>query len=186
MAIPSAVKVGLPFLDRAQATVGEAQLLLREAYDSNIEEIERKFIKTFIPDDLVQDFKELGYAEFNEMVPEMYFPPCIKKILEGMSDGRKRAMFILTNFLFSVGWHEEDIENMLIAWDAKNPKRLGEGAIRSHVKYHAQRPQKVLPPNCSSHYYKELGVCHPDKLCPKVKNPVVYAIRKFKIGQQKS
>lgn len=184
-ATPDKVVFDVKFLDRSIAVSGEAAILLREAYDENIIEIERSFIKAFIPEELIQDFKELGYEEFNETVGKEFFPPCILKILEGLSDGRKRGMFILTNFLFSVGWQEKEVLELLLVWDGKNPKPLGESAIRSHTIYHAQRPQKILPPNCSSRYYTELGVCHPDNLCPRVKNPVVYAIRKFKIGEHK-
>ena len=30
-------------------------------------------------------------------------------------------------------------------------------------------------------YYEDLGICKPDGLCTKVKNPTIYAIRKAKI-----
>jgi len=33
-----------------------------------------------------------------DAIPEKYFPPTIKNILEGLEDGRKRGLFILINF----------------------------------------------------------------------------------------
>ena len=38
-----------------------------------------------------------------------------------------------------------------------------------------------LPPNCSNEaYYKDLGVCHSDALCGRLKNPTNYTILRWK------
>ncbi|MFH1210615.1 MAG: hypothetical protein V1645_01745, partial [archaeon] len=48
---------------------------------------------------------EREYEELKEAIAEENFPPCIKLLAKGVSqDGRKRALFILINFLQNVGW----------------------------------------------------------------------------------
>ena len=122
--------------------------------------------------------KEKGkqYEISEEAVPEQFFPPCIKLILNGLSDGRKRSLFILTNFLTSVGWGYEQIEKRLDEWNKKNAEPLREVLIKGQLRYHKQKAKKILPPNCSnSMYYKDFRVCVPDNLCQKIKNPVNYS-----------
>ncbi len=50
----------------------------------------------------------------------MFFPPCIKGLMEGVkSDGRKRALFILLNFLTGVGYDTNSIEKIISEWGKK-------------------------------------------------------------------
>ncbi|MBI4151309.1 hypothetical protein HY492_04235 [Candidatus Woesearchaeota archaeon] len=49
--------------------------------------------------------------------------------------------------------------------------------IEGHVRYHKQAKKVALPSNCRS-FYEELGVCKPDNLCNRIKNPVSYSTRK--------
>ena len=49
------------------------------------------------------------------------------------------------------------------------------------LRYHKQQKKKILPPNCDNPaYYLDIGICKPDNLCNKIKNPISYAIRKSK------
>ena len=85
-------------------------------------------------------------------------------------------MFILVNFLSSLGWGYEQIEQKLEEWNKKNPEPLREVLIKGQTRYHKQQKKKVLPPNCAnSMYYKDFRVCVPDNLCQKIKNPVNYS-----------
>ncbi len=113
---------------------------------------------------------------------ENLFPPCIKKILEGLKeDGRKRAVFVLINFFSSLGWSYEDIEKRLFEWNKKNYEELREGYIKSQVIWSKRQGKKMLPPNCSNDsYYKSMGVCCSEFICSKVKNPVNYALMKVR------
>lgn len=112
-------------------------------------------------------------------IPEKFFPPCIQNILKGLEDGKKRSLFVLTNFLTSCGWDYDKIENLLKSWNKKNPEPLREVILVGQLRYHKQQKKKILPPNCSnSMYYKDFGVCKPDNLCGKIKNPVNYCRRK--------
>lgn len=130
----------------------------------------------------IVDREEKSYEEQKEFqipaeaVPEKMFPPCIKRIFQGLTDGRQRSMFILINFLTCCGWSREQIEQRLLAWDRLNAEALTEGKIKKHVKYAGQKREAVLPPNCDHRgYYKSFNVCHPDSLCARIKNPVNYA-----------
>jgi len=171
LAKPENVVVELKFLDKENIIKGSARKLLVQAFDSEIEKEENKV--------------ELRQKEFEgslTAVPEEYFPPCMKNILKGLKDGRKRCLFILTNFLSCVGWDFDTIEKFILDWNKKNMEPLREGIIKSHINYHKRNKKKVLPPNCfNKQYYVDLGFCQPDNFCPKIKNPANYAILKQKI-----
>ena len=165
IAIPANVRVSkFRFLDRKNAEKDEAKKLIVQAFDFNkkTEEGVRKNAE--------------NYEDVKEAVPEQFFPPCINLILKGVTDGRKRSMFILVNFLSTLGWGYEQIEQKLEEWNKKNPEPLREVLIKGQTRYHKQQKKKVLPPNCAnSMYYKDFRVCVPDNLCQKIKNPVNYS-----------
>ena len=123
-------------------------------------------------------------------VNEQLYPPCIKNILAGMKhDGRKRALFILINFLRSIGLDWESIENKIKEWNPLNYKPLKENYIATQLNWAKRQPVR-LPPNCNldkpAGWYKDIAVCMPDFLCEKIKNPVNYVVRKAKESKQKS
>ncbi|MGM5484717.1 MAG: DNA primase small subunit domain-containing protein [Nanobdellota archaeon] len=172
------------FLDVGMAREAEATSLFEAAfsYAFDEDEFDKEYYKA--PLEEMKKFsssKSMDVDELAEAIPEEYFPPCIKSILVGLEDGRKRALFVLTNFLSSVGWSHEDIEKRILQWNEDNPKTLREGDVKSHLKYHKQRKETVMPPNCDNEgYYPNIGVCKEDNLCRKVKNPVQYAKIKAK------
>lgn len=152
------------FLDKKRVEKNEAKKLLVQAFDFNLKR-----------EEIVKE-KGRQYEIPEEAVPEQFFPPCIKLILKGLSDGRKRSLFILTNFLTSVGWSYEQIEKVLEEWNKRNAEPLREVLIKGQIRYHKQKAKKILPPNCAnSMYYKDFRVCVPDNLCQKIKNPVNYS-----------
>jgi DNA primase catalytic subunit len=107
---------------------------------------------------------------------EKNFPPCIKKILLGIEDGKKRALFALINFLRSVGTEKDELEKILYSWNEKNKPPLHAGYIKAQISW-ALKKKPVMPPNCRE-FYQGVGVCIPDELCEKIKNPVNYLVRK--------
>ena len=171
-AIPSNIKINpkLRFLDRENIRPNQAQGLFDKATEMmTVKKSMEEFQK-----------KEVKYIEIpTEAIPEKFFPPCIKNILKGLEDGKKRSLFVLTNFLTSCGWDYDKIENLLKSWNKKNPEPLREVVLVGQLRYHKQQKKKILPPNCkNSMYYKDFGVCKPDNLCGKIKNPVNYCRRK--------
>ncbi|MFP4045525.1 MAG: hypothetical protein ACLFS3_00505 [Candidatus Aenigmatarchaeota archaeon] len=120
-----------------------------------------------------------------EPVDEEKFPPCIKTILKGVEDGRKRSVFILINFLRNMNWDWDRIEEKLEEWNQNNRKKLSKNYIDTQLKWFQRQNKEMLPPSCDNEmYYRSFGVCHPDKVCKQggdeivIKNPVVYPFRK--------
>jgi len=135
-----------------------------------------------------QKARERGKARrtytLRSAVPINFAPPCIQNIIKGLSDGKKRSLFILINYLSSLRWGWEDISEFLVKWNEKNKPPMREGYIRGQVRWHRNKAKSTPPPNCSSPgYYADFGVCKPDSLCggegKTIKNPINYAIRKL-------
>jgi hypothetical protein len=162
------------FLDTTNAEKNEAGNLLIRAFDLGTENIP---FKIMLEDEKYKNFQNNKFEDITSAIPKELFPPCILKMLEGLEDGRKRSMFVLTNFLTCVGWNYNKAEELLLDWNRKNKEPLKEGLIKSQLRYHKQRNKKVLPPNCRS-YYQDFHVCMPDSLCERIKNPVQYSKRK--------
>jgi DNA primase catalytic subunit len=183
MAKPENVKVDSSFLDASKVVPGEAGQLITEALDWSTEsKVKEDFVKI--------EEKQFAKKEF-EMptveIDEAFFPPCIQKMLNGVvEDGRKRALFILLNFLRHAAWSWEKIEERLNKWNDDNYEMLKEGYIRSQISWSKRQAKPILPPNCDNEaYYKALRVCNPDGLCGKAKNPVNYMMRKLSLESYK-
>ncbi|MBI2661842.1 hypothetical protein HYX11_00090 [Candidatus Woesearchaeota archaeon] len=162
------------FLDR-HILQENARHLLMQAWDFKTQlDIQEQSTK--------KEKQEKKYDEFDltAAIPAEFFPPCIKKTSYGLEDGKKRAIFILTNFLGKAGWNKIEIEQFLEEWNKKNPAPLREVYLKGQL--HNLAVGERLPPNCDNEgYYKGLNLCHPDTFCPKIKNPANYAILKWKI-----
>jgi hypothetical protein len=166
MAKPANVTAFPKFIDGSKAKKGEAAQLLRKALDFVGEQERVKGNK---------EHKEFAIPE--EAIPEELFPPCMQNILKGLVDGKKRAMFALTNFLRACGWGQEQISARLEEWNKANPEPLREVTVKSHVRYLKFKKEVYPPPNCKS-FYQDIQVCTPDNFCARVKNPAQYAKRK--------
>lgn len=156
------------FLDKENVGVGEAKDLLVRA----LEEFNVKIKKEGVEE-------RKGFETPTMALPEKYFPPCIKKILQGVEDGRKRSIFILIKFLSCVGWNYDEIKKLLYEWNQRNKEPLREVYLLGQLKHHKQQKKRILPPNCDNAvYYKDIRVCFPDNFCKGIKNPVNYSLRK--------
>jgi DNA primase large subunit len=169
-ALPRNVRISKHmFLDKSNVELNEARQLLMEALDFSIKQ---ETIK-------LKEEKEFQAPE--KALPEELFPPCIKLILNGLEDGRKRALFILLNYFTSIGWDYDMIEKKLAEWNSKNKPPLREVYLVGQLRYHKQNKKKILPPNCDNEMYMAgIGV---DKLCAElhkkgIKNPAQYTLRK--------
>ncbi len=168
------IEVGkVNFLQDLKGDNGEAGKLILQAFDWAMRN-KREEIKEL---NKAKDFT----APINAISTD-FFPPCMKLGLQGLKDGKKRFVFILINFLRSSGWNMDSIKEFLLKWNKKNPEPLREGYILSQISW-ASRQKVMLPPNCDNQaYYMGIGICCPDDLCKKIKNPVNYAIRKSRMG----
>jgi hypothetical protein len=157
------------FLNR-DVEVSATQLLLN-AWDYKVKGEAREI-------GMVEGFEEI---KIESPIKEDFFPPCIKQILtNGVEDGKKRSVFILSNFLGKIGWSMDEIKSYILKWNKeKNKEPLRENYIISQLKHF--KVGEKLPPNCNNDgYYKDLGVCHPDPLCGRLKNPVNYTLIRWK------
>lgn len=133
-----------------------------------------------------EEEQKVSQKEFEvpqDAVEEKYFPPTIKRMLGGLEDGRKRALFTLINFLRGVGYDMNTIEVKINEWNERNEEPLRQNYIRGQLSA-AKKQKEVIPPHNyptgGSSYYKDLGVWDPDSLEKKVKNPLQYAKIKAK------
>lgn len=162
-----------------------AQILCKKAIEfdeKNTNEKEKKLKQKY---EKIKEKKENTTGDFEApkiALPIEDFPPCMNIIRQGMSDGRKRAMFCYVNFLFNIGWSYDEVEKEILDWNKKNGEEpLRENIIVSHLLSYKRNPerQEIMPPNCDNKaYYKDLNLCHPNNFCKTIKNPVQYTKKK--------
>lgn len=166
MAKPENVKNFKEFLNR-NVDGESARRLMVNALDFEFKPEEEEEDKTY----------EMPVVE--NPISEEFFPPCMKKISLGLEDGKKRAIFCIMNYLGKIGWDYKQIETFLFDWNKKNLEPLREQYIKGQL--HHLKPGEKLPPNClNDSYYEGLGICNPDSLCKKIKNPVNYTLLRWK------
>jgi len=181
MANPNEVKVKRKFL------VLEKELKERDASNLVIEALDWFSKQKIEIKEVAKEIPEVKPKRKIVKIPEKYFPPCIKKILNGLNDGRKRSIFILVTFLRNMGWSNEEIEKKIYEWNSKNKPPLRENWIRTQLRWHFRQERNLLPPNCDNPtFYKDFGVCEPDEICSEngkivIKNPMNYAFKLLKI-----
>lgn len=152
---------------------GEARELLMQALDwhreNSYEQVERN--KEFKKP---KDFKPIKI----ENMSELNFPPCLKIILKGLKDGKKRALFALINLFRSIGLEKQETRERIEEWNKKNEPSLPQAYLNSQIEWSFKNNRKaIMPPNCKE-FYQGFGVCHPDDFCKLIKNPVNYIVRK--------
>lgn len=171
MAQPESIVFKYSFMGRdVQGETGRR--LLVQALDYEVKLVE--------PREKQKEQKEYDELVINSPIKEDFFPPCIKLMLQGMGDGKKRAIFCMGGFLGKLGWNKEQIEEFLHTWNnEKNQPPLREVYLKGQLQH--LKPGEKLPPNCNNEaYYTGIGVCQPDSLCKKIKNPVNYTLIRWK------
>lgn len=124
-------------------------------------------------------------VRFEQKIPEDLFPPCIRLVLNGLQDGKKRSIFTLINFLRLANWSNEEIEARILEWNAKNQPPLPRSTVVAQLRYH--QAHRHTTANCdNSSFYSSIGICQPDETCTRggdgkitVKNPLNYPFRKM-------
>ncbi|MBI2542569.1 MAG: hypothetical protein HYW24_00055 [Candidatus Aenigmarchaeota archaeon] len=134
------------------------------------------------------EFQQRKFVKISE-VPETFFPPCIRQLLQvGLADGKKRALFILITFMRNMGWSDEKIQDKVVEWNEKNIPPLRSNYLRSQLRWHFRQDRNLLPPNCVNDvFYKQLGLY--DMCCKEIdhaniKNPVNVPLRRLKERKQ--
>ena len=179
---PGRIRATLGFLD--SYAEDEASALVAETVDWQAKNKQHLFRPS-----------EGAEIRFSNAVEPEHFPPCIRRIMEGLEDGKKRSLFILINFLCSVGWKRDAMEKAVVEWNMKNIPPLADSIIRSTIRSNMSRIESqgkgMLPPGCKNEgWYDSIGVCMPDSICggadKSVKNPANYPVRKFGLLKRES
>jgi DNA primase catalytic subunit len=167
---PKNVNKVVPFIQRDKAIANEANDLFMQAYDY-FKKIEKKITKPV--------FKKRVFEKNYKKIPPEKYPPCIKLILKGLDDGKKRALFILVNYFKSANYSKEEIVQIITKWNSKNPEPLKESYVKSQINWNL-RSTEYLAPNCDNKmYYQDLAVCKKDNICENIKNPINYHFRVY-------
>jgi len=126
---------------------------------------------------------------WEKKIPEELFPPCMRIILSGMSDGRKRSIFTLINFLRMCNWSWDEIQEKLFEWNQKNKPPLPKTILLSQLRW--SQNNTMNPANCDSNmFYIDIGICRPDHTCKggtnriTVKNPINYPFRRMRLRKK--
>lgn len=160
-----------------QARAGEAEHLLSRALEwkrSNETELERKEQETR---------KQFSFENIDTQgITEAMFPAPIKKLLNGLVEGRKRGLFILITFLRALNFPEEYVSIKIRDWNKKNAIPLKEGYIKSQLDWHFRQTRRILPPNYSNpSFYKDLGLLDKE---PNAKNPISEVLKKLRKSRE--
>lgn len=179
---PDTVVFSKQFLVRETASPDETTDLLRESLSKDL--IDLKHIHADI--NLKEFSKQKEIPLPDTAIPEEFFPPCMNCVLGGLEDGKKRALFVLINFLRVSGWNYDEIEKRVYDWNEKNPEPLRETYLKGQLMQIKKDKQPLPPPNCSNQdYYSSLLICQPDSFCSRVKNPAMYAKKQQELSLQK-
>ena len=168
------IKANLSFLKEKEKPV-KLLLFIEEALEWNEKKIveELRKIKRQLSKEKTVELKRI-----ENKLNQKFFPPCIKNILKGLKDGKKRALFLLVNFLYYVGYSFEEIEEIVWDWNKRNPEKLKDSYIKAQLKWFKKifkQNKFYMLPNCNyEEYYKDLQICEKDKVCNKIKNPLSY------------
>jgi hypothetical protein len=156
------------------STKDEAKDLLLNALDWQSQQTDTKLNLPQNEFEIKSSFEPISIPNPSEEL----FPPEINQILKGLSDGRKRGLFILMNFFRSIGLDIQEIEKKINDWNKLNNPQLKQGYINSQLIWYSKN-KIVPPPNFDNPIYKEIGIYDSDPLSKKVKNPVNYVLAKF-------
>ena len=168
------VKTDLNFLKEKEKPV-KLLLFIEEALEWNEKKVVEELRK--IKRELSKE-KTVELKRIENKLDQKYFPPCIKNILRGLKDGKKRALFLLVNFLYYVGYSFEEIEEIVWDWNKRNLEKLKDSYIKAQLKWFKKifkQNRFYTLPNCDyEDYYKDLQICEKDEICKKIKNPLSY------------
>lgn len=172
-ALPENIKTIIPFIERDKSINNEAKELFVQAFD-----YEKKITQNVKKQDNADDFKHYSGKKI-EISPTNY-PPCIKKILLGLKDGKKRALFLLINYFKGLNYSKDEIKKIIDEWNAKNDEQLRESYIKTQINWNL-KSVNYLTPNCENTvYYSDLGICEKDEICEIIKNPLNYHFKSMK------
>lgn len=181
--LPSAISK-FSFMNREESKSGEAEGLVHAAREFSSPKTEFDDIQEQMKSKEEKSFARQEYEAQLEPIPEQCFADSIKKMLMGnLRDGKKRALFVLQNFLASAGWSYEDVEKRLTEWNKTHVEPI-RGTIMQgqllYLKQKMQNKQVPLPPNFDNiNYYAD--ILGPMDEFKKTKNPLSITKRRYEV-----
>lgn len=178
---PENISFNISFMDRHLVSAEQTLHLLQQALSKELSELGH------IHSDVNQSIKSSKEIEVPKTaIAEEYFPPCMAYIAKPIEDGKKRALFVLMNFLRVSGWSTEMVEEYVFKWNEGHPEPLREQYVKGQLNQIKKGKKPFPPPNCDNQdYYVSLGFCHPDGFCKRINNPAMYAKKKFELASKK-
>jgi len=170
------------FLEREKSIPGEASALFTHAYDYcgtlKAQEESTKFYTELTKKESIRD-------DIREKIPQEFFPPSITNLLKPLGDGKKRAMFILINFLRGCNYSNEEIELMLSDWNKQHLEPLRDTYFKGQIK-HGLSGEFIPPPNVDNSVYEDISGVKPTDQERKFKNPLAIAKTRFRYWQMEN
>lgn len=152
----------------------EARLLAGEAIDWESRQSRHE------PDKPKTTRSETDYELPDTAMDKEQFPAPIKALLNGLEDGRKRALFILITFLQHVGYDWDAVQEEIWAWNERNDEALRDNYIKSQLQWHSNQEEPLMPPNFGAKgWYEDIGVLDADRdeqMLENFDNPAPYAL----------
>ncbi|MFB0501508.1 MAG: hypothetical protein ACETVP_03475 [Candidatus Bathyarchaeia archaeon] len=141
----------------------------------NVAERVERLKQTFI--------KQKGKIQFEEFPKEVVisaFPPCIKKMYDGINSGHHLShigRFALTSFLINIGMTPKNVINLYRSLSDFN-ERLTRYQVE-HIAGGRGSRTKYIPPRCNT--LRTHGVCTSmDEICRGIRHPLAYYRRKLR------
>lgn len=115
----------------------DADILLIKAYEDDYLDM--------VLDNINVKKKDNSLIEITEDVFQKDFPECIKYVLENQFlDGKKRAIFLLLTFLYSINWKRKNIEDLIYNWNLKQEMPLKKNYINAQISWFDVKQKKNL------------------------------------------
>ncbi len=128
------------FLDRTCPNGPTATSLLQKALDYEAKAKAHERYSELSDTLKVKKEREYQEVEITSALTEDFFPPCVKLILNGIEDGKKRAVFALINFLGKLGWTKPAMKQFLLDWNKKKSRTIkGRVYLRAACTFQSKR-----------------------------------------------
>ena len=135
--------------------------------------------------------------DITEKIEIKDFPKTIQFVLSTkFEDGKKRALFLLLTFLYTIKWEASHIEQTITDWNNMQEKPLKKNYINAQYSWFRSAQKLISTPNFNNaNYYSGIGVpkeiIDKDRLFFKriqAKNPIhfIYLLLKSKSASGKS
>lgn len=147
MADPARVRAERPFFPACEEGVARALVkdVLSYEWEKRQEQEQRR-----------QQTVNRKYLQPDEPIEQKYFPEPIQEMLQGLNDGRKRSVFVLTSFLRQTGYDWDDVEYVLDNWNRRNRPPLPDQYLHTQLRWHRAQAEAYMPPNYSEADYWDI------------------------------